>query len=184
MDRSFDRDLASRLPSVLAAPDDAGPVEMIVRRPRSEAREVVDEGRLTVESGLVGDDWLARGSRSTPDGAAHPEAQLTLMSSRVLAAVAADRAAWPLAGDQLIVDLDLSVGNLPPGSRLAVGEAEVVVSELPHTGCAKFSARFGSDALRWLNTPEGRENRLRGVYVRVTRDGTVRTGDLVRKLPG
>jgi MOSC domain-containing protein YiiM len=142
----------------------------------------VTEGLLDVEEGLVGDDWRTRGSRSRPDGTADPDAQLTLMSTRVLAAIEPDPTRWPLAGDQLLVDLDLGVDNLPPGTRLRVGEAEVEVTPKPHTGCARFAARFGTDALRWISTPEGRDLRMRGVYVRVVRSGPVRVGDVVRKL--
>jgi MOSC domain-containing protein YiiM len=131
--------------------------------------------------GVVGDSWLSRGSSSRPDGSANPEAQVTIMSVRVLAAIEPDRARWALAGDQLLVDADLSVANLPPGTRLAVGEALLEVSEEPHTGCAKFSARFGSDALRWINSPLGRDLRMRGVNLRVIRGGTVRVGDELRK---
>lgn len=175
------RDLDQSLPDVKAAPRDAGPVASIVIRPADDLREVVDAGVLSVEDGLVGDAWRARGSRSMPDGAANPEAQLTLMSTRVLAAIEPDRSRWPLAGDQLLVDLDLSEENLPAGTRLTVGEAELEVTPLPHTGCAKFSARFGSDALRWINTPTGRSMRMRGMYVRVLRGGPIRVGDVVRK---
>ncbi len=155
---------------------------MVVRRPAVDEREVLAEGRLTTEDGLVGDHWRARGSRSTPDGSADPDRQLTVMSSRYVDLLrGGDRSAWPLAGDQLYVDLDLSVANLPPGTRLAVGEALVEVTEPPHTGCAKFSARFGSEALRLANSPEGRELRLRGLHVRVVEPGVVRPGDAVRK---
>jgi hypothetical protein len=175
------RDLDQFLDHVLTAPRDAGPVVSIVLRPGDDLREVADEGVLSVEDGLVGDVWRARGSRSMPDGAADPEAQLTLMSTRVLAAIEPDRSRWPLAGDQLLVDMDLGEENLPAGTRLIVGEAELEVTALPHTGCAKFSARFGSDALRWINTPTGRSLRMRGMYVRVVRGGAFRVGDVVRK---
>ena len=167
--------------SVRAAPRDVGTVELLVRRPESEAREVVTDARLDPVEGMVGDCWKARGSRSTSDGSANPEAQLTLMSTRVLAAIEPDRTRWPLAGDQVCVDLDLSIEHLPAGTRLAIGDAIVEVSETPHTGCAKFSARFGSDALRWINSPEGRDLRLRGVNVRIVQAGTVRVGDAVRR---
>ncbi len=83
-------------------------------------------------------------------------------------------------GYALLVDLDLSAGALPAGTRLAVGTAVVELSATPHTGCARFSARFGSDALRWINTPEGREQRRRGANARVIQAGTVRVGDPVR----
>lgn len=175
------RDLAARTPWVRAAPRDAAPLELIVRRPGTDLREIVQAAVLDERLGLVGDDWLARGSRSTPDGSADGESQLTLISTRVLATVEADRSRWPLAGDQLYADLDLSEEGLPPGSRLAIGSAIVVVTERPHMGCSKFSARFGADALRWISTPEGRQLRMRGVYLRVERGGEVRVGDIVRR---
>ncbi len=137
---------------------------------------------LDPDLGLVGDDWQRRGSRSTPDGSADPAAQLTLISVRVLAAIEPDRSRWPLAGDQLYVDFDLAQSNLAQGTRLAIGDAELEVSAKPHTGCAKFSARFGSDALRWINGPIGRELRMRGINARIVRGGTVRTGDAVHRL--
>jgi hypothetical protein len=136
---------------------------------------VLDAGVLDAEAGLVGDSW---GSRPKVD----PAAQLTLMNARVAALVAGARDRWALAGDQLYVDLDLSIENLPAGTRLAVGDAVVQISELPHTGCAKFSARFGSDALRFVNSAEGRARRLRGVNARVVSGGAVHVGDAVRKL--
>jgi MOSC domain len=174
-------ELDHHLPTLRAAPRDTGRLEVIVRRPAEDEREVLDVAVLDPDRGLVGDDWIRRGSSSTPDGSPNPLSQLTLMSTRVLAAIEPDRSRWPLAGDQLLVDLDLSVDNLPPGTRLAIGDAELKVSDKPHTGCAKFSARFGSDALRWINGPTGRELRMRGVNCRILRGGTIRTGDAVRK---
>jgi hypothetical protein len=176
------RDLEPHTAHVRAAPRDEAVIELIVIRPGTDQREVVTSARLTPEDGLVGDHWLARGSRKTPDGTADLEAQLTLMSTRVLAAIEPDPARWPIAGDQLYLDMDLSESNLPPGTRLAVGEAEVEVTALPHTGCAKFASRFGHDALRWISTHEGRSLRMRGVYVKVLRAGAVRTGDAVHRI--
>jgi MOSC domain-containing protein YiiM len=141
---------------------------------------LLDEVRLDPVSGVEGDGWAARGSRSTPDGSADPECQVTLMSVRVLEAIEPDRARWPLAGDQLLVDLDLSMDALPPGSRIAIGSAILEMSAAPHTGCAMFSERFGSDAMRWINTPEGRTARRRGANARVVRAGAVRVGDVIR----
>ena len=177
-----ERDLARHTDEVRAAPADAGRIEMIVRRPAVDAREVVPEAVLDPATGLVGDDWLARGSSSTPDGSADPEEQLTLMSTRVLAAVEPDRSRWPLAGDQLLVDLDLSTDNLPPGTRLFAGDAILEVTASPHTGCAKLSSRFGADALRWISDPALRPLRMRGMYARVVEGGVVRVGDTVRKV--
>lgn len=182
VDRATDRDLARYLADVRAAPVDHGRLELVVRRPSIDEREILTEARLDEAYGLVGDGWAARGSRSTPDGSADPAAQLTVMSTRVLGAIEPDRDRWPLAGDQLYVDLDLSVENLPAGTRLAIGSAVIEVSEAPHTGCAKFGARFGSDALRWINSSVGRAHRMRGLNARVVVAGTIRTGDTIRRL--
>jgi hypothetical protein len=176
-----DRDFTAHTEAVLASPPDSAPIELIVCRPDRDRRDVLDEARLDPVEGLVGDGWLARGSRSTPDGSADPLSQLTIMNTRVLAAIEPDRSRWPLAGDQVYADLDLSADNLPAGARLRVGEALVEVTERPHTGCAKFASRFGLDALRWISNPAGRAARMRGMYVRVVEGGAVRVGDLIRK---
>jgi hypothetical protein len=130
-----------------------------------------------VAEGLVGDTWRVRGNRHTPDGSGDPAAQLTVMNARAAAAVAGDVSQWPLAGDQIYADFDISTEHLPAGTRLAIGDAEIEVSKTPHTGCAKYSARFGKDALRFVSTPEGRALRLRGMNARITKSGTVRVGD-------
>jgi hypothetical protein len=152
-------------------------LEAIVIRPSKGERVVVEEVRLDPAFGVEGDDWLARGSSLTADGSADPECQVTLINVRVLEAIEPDRSRWQLAGDQLLVDLDLSTDALPVGSLVAIGSVVLRVSEAPHTGCAQFSARFGSDALRWTNTPEGRLARRRGANARVVRGGLVRVGD-------
>ena len=173
--------LEAGLPEIRRAPQDAGTVELIVRRPAPEKREVVAEAELDPSAGLIGDNWLARGSRATADGSAHPELQLTMMSARAAALIARGRERWPLAGDQLYVDLDLSSANLPPGTRLEVGTAVIEITDQPHTGCGKFVRRFGVDAMKFVNTELGRELNLRGIYARVVSGGTVRTGDVIRK---
>lgn len=175
-------ELTSGLDEIRRSPANEGTLELVVRRPAESEREVLEEGVLDLEEGLVGDSWRVRGSSRTPDGSANPLAQLTLMNARTIALLAGERERWPLAGDQLFVDLDLSIENLPPETRLAVGDAVVEVTAEPHTGCAKFSARFGSDALRFVNSPDGRALRLRGLNARVVEPGTVRPGDSVRKL--
>jgi MOSC domain-containing protein YiiM len=167
------------LSTATSAPADLGTVRLIVRRPAVDRREVVEEARLDVDEGLVGDSWRARGNRHTHDGSADPDAQITIMGVRAAEAFAGPADRWQLAGDQLYVDLDISEANLPAGSRLAIGEAEVTISAKPHTGCAKFAARFGPDALRLVSTPEGRALRLRGLNARVVVSGTIRTGDTI-----
>jgi MOSC domain-containing protein YiiM len=172
--------LEAGLPHILESPRGEGIVELVVRRPAEGEREVLDEGALDVDFGLVGDDWHSRSLRrgAGPD----PRTQLTLMNARTIALLAGERERWPLAGDQLYVDLDLSAENLPPGTRLAVGTAVVEISDVPHTGCAKFTERFGSAAIRFVNNRPGRDLRLRGVNARVVQNGVVRPGDSVRKL--
>jgi hypothetical protein len=174
--------LEAGLPWIADSPADAGTVELVVRRPAEGEREVLEEGELSVTEGLAGDDWLTRGSSRTGDGSADPGMQLTLMNARVIDLLAGDRERWALAGDQLYVDLDLSPENLPTGMRLAVGTAVVEVTDVPHTGCAKFTERFGPAAIRFVNSPAGRALRLRGMYVRVIEPGAVRPGDSIAKL--
>jgi MOSC domain-containing protein YiiM len=174
--------LEQSLDHIREAPADGGSVEVIAIRPAVDEREILTEARLDPEEGLVGDSWRARGSSSMPDGSANPVAQVTLMNARAAAAVAGEREQWALAGDQIYVDLDLSLLNLPAGTRIQIGSAVLEFSEAPHTGCAKFSARFGNDALRFVNSPIGRELRLRGANCRVVVGGTVRPGDTITKL--
>lgn len=155
---------------------------MVVARPAEGERVELEVGELTPEDGLVGDDWRSRGSRRTPDGSAHPDMQIAVVNRRFLALVAGSRDRWRLAGDQLVVDLDLGVDNLAPGRRLAIGSAIVEVTPAPHNGCRKFTERYGADAVRFTASELGRQLRLRGVYVRVVRPGTVRPGDAIVKL--
>jgi hypothetical protein len=164
---------------VRAAPADAGRVRLIARRTEVDAREVLPEARLDPDLGLIGDNWSTKPSLAT--GAPNPLAQLTLMSSRCAALVAGELERWPLAGDQLYVDLDLSYRNLPPGTRLTVGEATIEVTEEPHRGCGKFAARFGVDALKLVNSDVGRDLNLRGICARVVAAGVVRPGDQIVK---
>lgn len=176
-------ELESGLDEILRAPSSEGVVELIVRRPAENEREVLADATLDLHEGLVGDTWRLRGSKRMPDGSAHPDMQLNVMSARAVDLVAAgDRARWPLAGDQLYVDLDLSVANLPPGTRLALGSAVIEVTDEPHTGCAKFSARFGPAAHTFVNTKAHRHLRLRGLNAKVVEPGAVAAGDAIRKL--
>jgi hypothetical protein len=176
-------ELEAGLDDVRRSPKDGGRVELIVRRPAVGERELLEEATLDTSDGLVGDTWRTRGSRQTEDGSAHPEMQLTLMNARAAALVAGEDDRRPLAGDQLFVDLDLSVDNLPPGTRLAAGSAVIEVTGVPHRGCGKFASRFGVDALRFVNSAVGRELNLRGVNAKVVAGGVVRRGEPVQKLP-
>ena len=175
------QELEAGLEEVGRSPKDGGVLEMIVRRPRVGEREVLELAELDVAEGLVGDSWKMRSSKRTIDGSPHPEMQLNIMNARVATLVAQERGRWPLSGDQLFVELDLSEENLPAGTRLSIGSAIVEVTAEPHTGCAKFVERFGLDAMKFVNSPLGRELCLRGINARVIQPGTIRVGDRVRK---
>jgi MOSC domain-containing protein YiiM len=167
--------LEAGLAHILDSPSELGTVELVVRRPAEGEREVLTEGTVDFP-GLVGDRHTLRENT-------HRGTEITLMNARVVDLVAGgDRDRWALAGDQLYVDFDLRHENLPPGTRLQVGSATLEVSELPHTGCAKFTARFGSDATRFINGKPHRDLRLRGMNTRVITPGTVRPGDTIQKL--
>jgi MOSC domain-containing protein YiiM len=174
-------ELHEGLDEIRLAPADDGELVLIVARPDVGERQPLAEGRLAADVGLVGDNWLAKGSRHTPDGKAAPDKQITVMNIRVTDLVAAGRDRVPLAGDQLYVDLDISVENLPVGSLLHIGDAVLEVSDSPHLGCEKFVSRFGADAMQFVNSRLGRSLRLRGLNARVVVPGTVRVGDRVRR---
>jgi MOSC domain-containing protein YiiM len=175
-------ELEAGLLGLLTSPRDRGTVELIVRRPAIGAREVLAIGELDLADGLVGDTWKLRGSSRSADGGPHPEMQINVMNSRVVDFIAQDRDRWALAGDQLFVDLDLSAENLPPGTRLSMGTAVIEVTPQPHTGCAKFVERFGVDAMKFVNSPRGRQLSLRGINARVVRPGRIHVGDVISKL--
>ena len=175
-------ELEAGLDAIRQSPKNEGVIALIVRRPQVDAREVLEEGELDLAEGLVGDTWKVRASNRTPDGSPHPDMQLNVMNARVIALVAGEKGRWPLAGDQLFIEMDVSQENLPPGTRLALGSAVIEVTDQPHTGCKKFAARFGLDALKLVNSPVGKQLQLRGVNAKVAQPGVIRVGDLVKKL--
>ncbi len=171
-------ELEQNLDEIRRSPKEEGELTLIVRRPRSGEREVIEAGELSVAQGLVGDNWSTR----TPDASLEPERQLTIMNARVAGLLAQDEERWDLFGDQLYIDLELSEANLPVGTRLAMGEAVIEVTPVDHTGCKKFAERFGVDAVKFVSTQVGKELRLRGMYAKVVQPGPIRAGDTVRKL--
>ncbi len=176
------QELEAALDHLRAAPRNDGVVELIVRRPRVDHREVLDQAELDPVKGLIGDSWSMRPSSKTPDGSPHPEMQINIMNSRVTALVTQEKERWPLAGDQLYIDMDLSKENLPGGTQIAIGSAVLEVSSLPHTGCHKFVARFGADAMKFVNSPVGRELCLRGINARIIKGGVIEVGQTARKI--
>lgn len=172
-------EIEEQIGAVLESPKDSGRLEMIVRRPAVADREVIAEGMLDTKTVLVGDNWLVRGSSRTVDGLGHPEMQLTVMNYRFAELIAGSRERVSLAGDQLFVDLYLGSENLPPGTRLSLGEAVIEVTAIPHTGCKKFVERFGLDAMKFANSDFGRRHNLRGINAKVIEPGKIGCGDRV-----
>jgi hypothetical protein len=170
---------------VRRSPRSVGTLALAVRRPTVDVREVLSLAELDPDAGLIGDSWSQRPSSRTTDGSPHPDMQLNVINSRFIELIAGpDRDAWALAGDQLYVDLDLSVGAISAGSRLAIGDRAVIeVTDQPHNGCAKFAARFGRDAHKIVWSEEGQRLRLRGLNARVLVGATIKAGDTIRRLP-
>ena len=168
-------ELEQRVEHILQSPRDAGELKLIVCRPNVDERETLAAARLDKELGLVGDNWSVRSK-------VDPDMQLNIMNARVIETVAQTPERWPLAGDQLFIDLDLSRENLPPGTQIALGDAIIEVTEPPHTGCKKFAARFGVDAMVFVNSGRGKSLSFRGICARVVRSGDIKVGDLARKV--
>jgi len=164
--------LTQRLNAFAAAPKENGRLEMIVRCPVSNQREILQTVHLSVEAGLPGDKW---GAKSNPN----PVSQLTVMRHDI-ADMIANGQSLALFGDNLFVNLDIAAANLPVGSRLQIGEAVIEVTPLPHDGCTKFKARFGADAFYFVNAKPTRHLNLRGICCRVVRAGNVEAGSAVR----
>lgn len=158
------QELEAGLAQVRLAPKDTGVLRQLVRRPRTEERELLQEGELSLEEGLVGDNWKTRGRGAGP---ALLDAQVTVMNAR--------------AADQLYVDFDLSEDNAPAGTRLVIGSAVLEITAEPHPGCKKFVERFGMDAMLFVNSDIGKALHLRGVNTKVVQAGTIRVGDAVSK---
>jgi len=181
--RHLGRDeLEAGLGEILRSPRDQGVLEAVVIRPATDAREMLRQCRLSAEGGVHGDSWAKACWLSLPDGRPHPDVQVTIMNARTIALIAQDEARWPLAGDNLYVDLDLSAENLPPGTRLAIGSVVLEITAVPHNGCSKFAERFGLEATRFVNSKTGKRLHLRGIYARIATPGRVTVGDLVSKL--
>ncbi|PWT95388.1 MAG: MOSC domain-containing protein [Blastocatellia bacterium] len=175
-------ELEAGLDHIRQSPKDNGLLELIVCRPSVEERKVLEFGELDVQRGLIGDNWSTRGSSSTVDGGPNPEMQINIMNARAVALVAQQRERWHLAGDQLFLDMDLSKDNLPVGSRFSLGSAILEVTPPPHTGCSKFVARFGLEAMKFVNSEIGRSLCLRGINAKIVQSGSVEVGQLAKKI--
>ncbi len=167
---------------VRKSPSDNGVLEAIVIRPDVEKRLSLQQCRLSPEGGTEGNSWAQGCWMKLPDGSPHPDVQICIMNSRMIQLVAGARSRWELAGDNLFVDLDLSRDNLQPGQRLSIGDCVIEITEQSHNGCGKFSRRFGSGALKVVNSPTGKQQRLRGIYAKVIKTGDVRVGDSIKRV--
>ncbi len=176
------QELEAGLDHIRQSPKDNGILKMIVRRPETLQREILEEGMIDLKEGLLGDNWSRRPSSRTPDKSPHPDMQLNIMNARAIALLAQTEDRWQLAGDQLLIDMELSDENLPAGTQLSIGSAIIEVTTQPHNGCKKFAQRFGVDAVKFVNSPIGKELHLRGINAKVIQAGTIRKGDVVRKL--
>lgn len=175
-------DLLVGLESIQASPQDQGKLDLIVILPKENERTVLVESEVSSRLGVHGDRWAVECWKTLPDGSPHPDVQITLMNSRCIALLAQEKSRWPLAGDQLFVDLDLSEDNLLVGQRLAIGSAILQITDQLHTGCQKFAERYGQAAVTFVNSPAGKHFHLRGIYARVVQDGHIHTGDLATKI--
>ena len=167
---------------VTASPADGGRLELIIVRPAEGERVLPESVRVSPEQGVEGDKWRHSRGHDTPDDGPDPRTQVTLMNARILRLISGEEGRMPLAGDNLIVDLDLSDENIAPGQRLSVGEAVLEVTEVPHNGCGAFLDRYGKDAVKFVNSPEGKRLHLRGLHAKVITAGVVSVGDEVRKV--
>lgn len=176
-------ELTAALPDIFAAPKDGGRLDLIVVRPDHGQRETPHSVDISAAAGLAGDHWSKGCWLTTEGGAPHPDVQVCIMNARMIRAIAGPKEAWPPAGDNLFLDMDITPGNLPPGTRIAIGTAILEITPEPHNGCEAFIERYGRDACVFVNTGIGKEKRLRGIYARVVHDGAIAVGDTVRKLP-
>jgi len=164
------------------SPNDDGVLEMIVIRPGENERVVLDKSLVSSKLGVHGDNWAIKCWKTLPDGSPHPEVQIAITNSRSIGLLAQDKARWSLAGDNLYVDFNLSDENLRAGQRLAIGTAILEITTHAHNGCKKFNARFGADAVKFVNSPIGKKLHLRGIYAKVVQDGVIQVGDRIRKV--
>ena len=174
--------LQAGLPHILDSPADDGRLEGIVIRPAPHERRALDACEISLAGGTHGDHWAKGCSKSTEDGRPHPDVQICIMNSRCIDLIAGSRDRWPLAGDNLFLDLDLRPENLPPGTKLSIGSAVIEITDTPHAGCANFVGHYGQAAVVFVNAPKGRAMHLRGIYARVVQDGRITVSDRVKKV--
>jgi len=175
-------ELTAGLSQILESPKSTGQLKAIVVRPETDARRSLESCELSPEGGVHGDNWALGCWKSLPDGRPHPDLQVTIMNARAIELIAGSPDRWELAGDNLYVDMNLSDENLPPGQRLQIGTVVLEITTQAHNGCKKFANRFGTDAVKFVNSPEGKKFHLRGIYAKIIEAGVVTVGDEIKKL--
>jgi hypothetical protein len=175
-------ELREGLGAITRSPQNDGILKAIVIRPETGRRLSLRQCELSPEGGVHGDNWAKGCWMSLPDGRPHPDVQVAIMNARAIALIVQEESRWQLAGNQLLIDLDLSDDNLPPGTRVSVGPALLEITAVPHKGCKKFAERFGADATRFVNSRDGLRLHLRGIFARIVEPGVVSVGDTVTKV--
>lgn len=175
-------ELEAGLDHVRQSPRDGGNLDAIVIRPETDARLSLERCEVSPQLGVHGDNWAKGCWLSLADGSPHPHVQIAIMNSRAISLIAGEPQRWPWAGDNLFVDLDLSDANLPHGQRLQIGSAVLEITAEAHNGCSKFAKRFGNDAVKWVNSPIGKQLHLRGIYAKVVQAGVVAVGNRITKI--
>ena len=183
-------ELEAGIKFILESPKDNGKLELIVIRPDVEQRKILSTGELSTVEGLVGDSWIKRPDSKTPDKKPRLGTQITIMNSRVTSLITKKLyksekekfEKWSLAGDQFFVDMDLSYDNLPPGTKLSLGNAEIEISSDPHNGCEKFKNWYGKDARDFVNSEMGKKHNFRGIQGKVIKNGSVGINEIFKKI--
>ncbi|MDA1190559.1 MAG: MOSC domain-containing protein [Candidatus Poribacteria bacterium] len=174
--------IEAKLDWIQSAPTDNGTLEGICIRPASNERVELERCRLSPKLGVEGDSWARKCWKTLADGSPDPDVQVTIMNARAIEVMAGSRDRWKWAGDQLFADFNVGVDNLQPGDRVRIGDALLEITAEPHNGCDKFKDRFGLDALKYVNSPDGKSLRLRGIYARIVEEGVINVGDTIRKV--
>lgn len=174
--------LNAALGHVMAAPKDGAAIEMLCHRPGYGQRAFVDELAVTRAEGIPGERWSTAPWLRDAQGNPHPGIQICIVPKRVLDLVWIDRENTPHPGDTFVADMDMSLANLPTGTILKAGTAELKVSDVFNDACVKWKVRYGKDAKDWITAPGHPELRLRGILCAVHRDGVIRNGDRLQKL--
>lgn len=175
-------ELEAGLEVIRQSPKDGGMLDLIVCCSQNGKLEEFDQAALDPVMGLVGDDRQQRRNHTALDDKTHPDRQLSIMNSRVIALIADHPERWKLCDDQLYFDMDLSVDNLPAGTQLSIGSAIIEVTSVSHRGGEKFAANFGVDAMHFVDSELGKQLNLRGINAKVVKPGTICVGDSATKL--